>query len=136
MPENVSADGELSQIKVTGEMQTVTITAAEGYFFPEDYAATFSVEGSGVTVTRVDRTQITVSGTPAADVTVTLAAPRMNGDVNGDGKLNGKDVTTLMKHIVGMQLKTFDDTVADYNFDGKVNAMDVIAMMKKLVGKK
>ena len=50
----------------------VTITAAEGCYFPEDYAANLSKDG--ITVTRDSLTQITVSGTPTAEE-VTLILP-------------------------------------------------------------
>ena len=48
----------------------VTITAAEGCYFPEDYAANLSKDG--ITVTRDSLTQLTISGTPTADVTLIL----------------------------------------------------------------
>ena len=52
------------------------------------------------------------------------------GDVNGDGKINAKDVTAIMKYLaVGAMV---DHVLADINGDGKVNAKDVTALMKKL----
>lgn len=52
------------------------------------------------------------------------------GDVNGDGKLNAKDVTHLMRVLIGT--RTADPDFADFNGDGKVNAKDVTALMKYL----
>ena len=58
------------------------------------------------------------------------------GDVNGDGKLNAKDVTTLMKYLVNLSPSPFYLGVADFNNDGKVNAKDVTSLMKFLVAPK
>ena len=63
--------------------------------------------------------------------TVKAFAP---GDVNGDGKVNAKDVTAIMKALTGVKQKSYDSFVADFNADGKVNAKDVTALMKFLVG--
>ena len=57
------------------------------------------------------------------------------GDVNGDGKINAKDVTTLMKYLVGFDVKDFDPVAADYDGNGKLNAKDVVAIMKYLVSR-
>ena len=50
----------------------VTITAADGCYFPENYAADLSKDG--ITVTRDSLTQLTISGTPTAEE-VTLILP-------------------------------------------------------------
>ena len=57
------------------------------------------------------------------------------GDVNGDGAINAKDVTSLMKHIVGKTPKSFALRAADFNSDGKVNAKDVVSIMRAIVAK-
>ena len=51
-------------------------------------------------------------------------------DVNGDGKLNAKDVTLLMKQLVGTNIP---DAALDINGDGNVNAKDVSALMKAII---
>ena len=55
------------------------------------------------------------------------------GDVNGDGNLNAKDVTSIMKFLVGKTPKEFNEAAADFNGDGKTNAKDVTGLMKFLV---
>ena len=55
------------------------------------------------------------------------------GDVNGDDALNAKDVTSIMKFLVGKTPKDFNEKAADYNGDGKTNAKDVTGLMKFLV---
>ena len=54
------------------------------------------------------------------------------GDVNGDGKVNVSDVTTLINMILGMQ--TMDQGKADVNGDGKVNVSDVTALINIILG--
>lgn len=55
------------------------------------------------------------------------------GDVNDDGKINGKDVLLLRKYIVGLvdEIKTES---ADVNADGKINGKDVLLLRKYIVG--
>ena len=55
------------------------------------------------------------------------------GDVNGDGKVNSKDVVALMKSIVGIEVKGFVAAAADFDKNGRVNAKDVVALMKAIV---
>ena len=55
------------------------------------------------------------------------------GDVNGDDALNAKDVTSIMKFLIGKTPKDFNETAADFNGDGKTNAKDVTGLMKFLV---
>ena len=71
---NMIASGDLKQtVLKNSPIADVTITAADGCYFPEDYAANLSKDG--ITVTRNSLTQITVSGTPTAeDVTLILPA--------------------------------------------------------------
>ena len=105
---NMSATGDLKQTVLKNHpIANVTITAADGYYFPEDYAANLSKDG--ITVTRDSLTQITVSGTPTAEeVTLILPAatakttPAAPGGLQGvapstweavDGKISGTKVT-------------------------------------------
>ena len=100
--------GDLKQTVLKNHpIANVTITAADGYYFPGDYAANLSKDG--ITVTRDSLTQITVSGTPTAEeVTLTLPAatakttPAAPGGLQGvapstweavDGKISGTKTT-------------------------------------------
>lgn len=68
--------GAAEQTGLSGAMTDVVYTADEGYSFPTDYP----VESiNGITVTRNSETQITVSGTPTANTTITLTAPTALG---------------------------------------------------------
>lgn len=55
------------------------------------------------------------------------------GDVNGDGKLNARDVVMLMRAIVGVKNDRFVDGAADCTGDGSLNARDVTLLMKTVV---
>ena len=57
------------------------------------------------------------------------------GDVNGDGKINAKDVLAIRKHIVRADPGTYHNAAADVNADGKVNAKDVLKIRKYIVDK-
>ena len=60
------------QSGLTGAMTNVVYTAEAGYYFPESY----SVEAlNGITVTRNNDSEITVSGTPTANTEIKLMAP-------------------------------------------------------------
>ena len=64
--------GEATQSGLTGAMKDVVYTAEDGYYFPESY----SVEAlNGITVTRNNDSEITVSGTPTANTEIKLTAP-------------------------------------------------------------
>lgn len=68
------------------------------------------------------------------DVTIyytDIGAP-IQGDANGDGKVNVSDVSTLINMILGST--SMDTTLADVNGDGKVNVSDVTALINIILG--
>lgn len=50
------------------------------------------------------------------------------GDVNGDGALNVKDVTSMNAYIMKNAPSPFDERLADVNGDGQINVKDVTLM--------
>ena len=66
--DNTIVNGEVTQQGVSGEMSEVTYSALNGYYF-ESFN---DIESNGITVTRVDGTTVTVSGTPTSDASVTV----------------------------------------------------------------
>ncbi len=50
------------------------------------------------------------------------------GDVNGDGALNVKDVTSMNAYIMKNSPSPFDKRLADLNGDGEINVKDVTLM--------
>lgn len=53
------------------------------------------------------------------------------GDVNGDGTVNSKDLTRLMKYVAGEDVDICD---GDLNEDGTVNSKDMTRLMKYIAG--
>ncbi|MGN0558920.1 MAG: dockerin type I domain-containing protein [Acutalibacteraceae bacterium] len=61
--------------------------------------------------------------------------PTVLGDVNGDGKVNVKDVTTIQKSAASIiTLSDEQSKAADVNKDGKVNVTDATAIQKYSAG--
>ena len=86
--ENMTTSDSLKQtVLKNNAIADVTITAADGCYFPEDYAADLSKDG--ITVTRDSLTQITVSGTPTADVTLILHDATAKNTPAAPGGLQG-----------------------------------------------
>ena len=54
------------------------------------------------------------------------------GDVDGDGKQTAKDITEMVKAIMGLHSGIYDDTNADMNDDGEVNITDIIQIVNKI----
>lgn len=59
------------------------------------------------------------------------------GDVNGDGKINGRDVVKLAKYLAAYDELTGTSSVtvspgADANGDGKINGRDIVKLRKYL----
>lgn len=73
--------------------------------------------------------QIAVIGEKAA----TSGAAITVGDVNGDGKINNKDLGLLLKHVGG-QSAQLDTIAADVNGDGKIDDKDVGLMQRYVNG--
>lgn len=56
------------------------------------------------------------------------------GDVNGDGVVNGKDITLLRRYYAGGYGVTLNQSAADVNDDGKVNGKDVTLLRRYYAG--
>ena len=105
---NMSTTGSTTQnVNIGDAMAEIIYTAADGYYFPTDYTV---AAVNGITVTRIDFTQIKVSGTPTAAANITLTAPTAKTKeatptavftANGidSGKLTG--IAAGMKYRIG-----------------------------------
>ncbi len=55
------------------------------------------------------------------------------GDINGDGVLNSKDTTRLMRYLAGWDVE-INEAALDVNGDGVVNTKDTTRLMRYLAG--
>ncbi len=77
---------ETQKVEEGQDFADITYTAAEGWYFPEDYTTGIDTADSGITVKRVSSTEITVSGTPEASVTILL--PKLSWEGAGARGVN------------------------------------------------
>lgn len=57
----------------------------------------------------------------------------IEGDADGNGKLDTNDVILIFNHLMGKPADIIEAN-ADYNSDGKVNIADIIAIINQLLG--
>lgn len=57
------------------------------------------------------------------------------GDVNGDGRVNVRDVRAILRYIAGLtQADEIDEAAADFNDDHRINARDARAILRHIAG--
>ena len=56
------------------------------------------------------------------------------GDVDGNGKINARDIIAVMRYMLGNTPEGFNEKAADMDANGKVNARDIIAIMRVMLG--
>ena len=76
-------------------------------------------------VYNADEANVALAVTPGV-ITVSSYIP---GDINGDGKVNNKDVTRLMRYIKYKDVEVVEAAL-DVNGDGKINNKDVTRLMR------
>lgn len=111
--------GNESQTDLGIPMTPVVYTAADGYYFPEDYAV---ASVNGIHVTRDSSTQITVSGMPTADAKITLKAPTAKTEHAVSSKDSGKAEggsfkTDLSKAVEGTTVTVTATPDSGYRLD-------------------
>lgn len=92
------SDNGTQEVAAGQPISNIIVTANDGYYFPMDYSVASS---NGICVTRNSYTQLTISGTPTADVAITLPAATAKSDrtetpsvTGGIGStINGTDTT-------------------------------------------
>lgn len=89
------------------------------------------VDGN-VTAVGVGTATITVvseDGNAKVSLNVSVIKAGIAGDIDGDGKVNIKDLVLLRKHLAEISiLKGAKKDAADFNKDGKVNVKDLVNM--------
>ncbi len=87
----------------------------------DDYWSGIYTSEDGTTMFGLSTYDLTAEEAPAPDY----------GDCNGDGKVDGKDLIRLRKHLVGADVEIGPG--ADVNGDGTVNGKDLIRLRKYLL---
>jgi hypothetical protein len=73
--------------------------------------------------------------TDAAPASFGTSLAVLNGDLNGDGKVNVQDATVSLSISVGLITPTDPQIIlGDINGDGKLNVQDTTLILKKVVG--
>lgn len=77
----------------------------------------------------------TVEPTIEPTVEPTIKPEFETGDLNGDGRINSKDIAAMQKHITEAKLLS-DEMLAyaDISGDGKINSRDIALLQKKILG--
>ena len=66
---------------------------------------------------------------------VPVSAGAMQGDANGDGKINTVDYAVIKRAVMGRyELSEAGSIAADVNYDGNVNALDYMIVKRVVLG--
>ncbi|MBR6633092.1 MAG: hypothetical protein IKL05_02180 [Clostridia bacterium] len=88
-----------------------------------------------VSVEVVDAYDDDMETVEVSDTTLTVKVKNyLPGDVNGDGEVSARDVTTLRRYIAGGYTLTFVEEALDINGDGEVSARD-ITMLRRYIAR-
>lgn len=117
-----------TDISENGTLATLKLKVGENVA-AGDYEIAISV----IECNNADEENVTVYAVP---VTVNVI-DFVYGDANGDGEVNGKDVTRLLKYLANYDYDTDTSTVeisagADATGDGEINGKDVTRLLKYL----
>lgn len=130
------SSGVATQTVVSGAMTDVVYTANDGYYFPMDYSAS----SNGVSAVWNSYTQITVSGTPTANValelTVATAKEKETTPTTASFAATGYDTGTLSGLDSGMKYSTDGTNWTDVSSDADITLTGLTAPCTIFVVKK
>lgn len=134
----IAVEGGSADVESAKEGATVTITAAEpeeGKVFDKWEVVTEGVELADPSAASTTFTM------PAKDVEIKAtykdAGPaKLLGDVNGDGKVNVRDIAMMMRAQAGWVQEGYVEANQDYTDDGKFNARDIAQLMRDIASGK
>lgn len=113
----VDADAEYTLAWASDNTAVATVDAATG-------VVTGVKEGTAnITVTAAEG----VTATVAVTVTAASAPSTKKGDINGDGRINSKDVLYLLDYTFDDSIEVFANT--DVNGDNRTNSKDVLYLL-------
>ena len=130
-----SVDAIPDQIYTGLEIKPVLTVKSGGTVLTEnrDYTVSYSNNIGVGTATVTVTGKGSYTGTKTASFNIVSDMGIMYGDVNGDQKINAKDVLAIRKYIVKADPGKFILAAADVNADNKVNAKDVLKIRKYIV---
>ena len=67
------------------------------------------------------------------NVNVSVTTDYIPGDVNGDGSINNRDASAVLRYLAGYSV-TLVESALDVNGDGSVNNRDASAILRYLAG--
>lgn len=127
-------DDSMSNDTSTGVLVTLTFSVAEN-----------AAAGDSDIIITYDPDDVFKSNPDNASELINVALEAENGriviadfafgDINGDGAVNGKDVTILARYIAGgYSIEVFDEAAADVNLDEKINGKDLTLIRRYVAG--
>ncbi len=132
----ISAKVDGAPAVCSGEVE-VTFTVPES--LPLDGLKLFTISPANGSAVDLPVTVDTEARTATAKIDfksyyfVLCTADGVNGDINGDGRLDTKDLIRLMKHIAAKG-EGINATAPDLNGDGNVTTIDLVRLMKMIAG--
>lgn len=137
LPPTLNSPVKLMWLKSTENFTTEKATFATLTFQISESATDNSVANLTITHDPEDIYRLGSIGFEDIKLTVVDGSvtvyPCKPGDINGDDKVNNKDVSTLMQHLAGWNVAV-NEPALDTNGDGKVNNKDVSNLMQFLAG--
>ena len=115
---------EGTSVGVTLENEGVFTTGWKEYMDGKDPKAYFASDVSQYGVTTDD----------SGEAALSADAAHIPGDINGDGKVNNRDLTRLAQYLAGKNVDYVEGSL-DVNGDGKVNNRDLTRLAQHLAGK-
>ena len=113
-----------SDWKEDGVFATITFTISEDAENSTDVEIAASYDPENIYNSNEENVAISINNG-------TVSVVPLAGDINGDGKINNKDVTRLFQYLANWSVFV-NQNVLDVNGDGKVNNKDITRLMQYL----
>lgn len=94
------------------------------------------VDKDGVLTARSEGVVTVYVKTDDGDFTAScrVAVGKKFGDADGDGKVNNKDITYVLRSVLGTASTDIDTSLADMNGDDKINNKDITLILRRALG--